>query len=132
MLILRGNDEFGSGAYQASRGSRHHNGLDVSAAPGATVYPRQMGVVTRLGYPYAAVGKQHFRYVQITDDAGNAHRYFYVVPAVQVGDRVALDTAIGVVQDLTAVYPGMGNHVHYEVIDNTGRFVDPGVFLGVL
>lgn len=131
MLILRGNDSHGSGAFMASRGNRKHHGIDISGAPGGLVCPQLIGAVTKLGYPYAAEGMQHFRYVQVTDPAGNAHRYFYVTPLIELGDQVTLDTVVGIVQDRGGLSPGMGNHVHYEIIDKTGRYVNPAKFLGM-
>lgn len=129
MLILRGSDNHGSGHYKASRGDRDHNGIDISAAPGATVCPQIEGRVTKIGWPYAAEGMQHFRYIQITDSQGNAHRLFYVAPSVAVGDLIDTSSKVGQVQDRAGLSRGMGNHVHYEIIDATGKFIDPMKFL---
>lgn len=113
-LPLRGYDRHGSGAWLAPRGSRTHNGIDYACYPGTLILAPVSGVVTKLGYPYS--DDISFRYVQITSDDDCAHRIFYVLPSVDVGDLVSEDlTVIGEAQDLTERYPGITNHTHYEI-----------------
>ena len=112
-LPIRGSDKHGSGHYGAPRGSRTHKGIDFSCYPDTEIYPRYPGKVTKLGYPYA--DKLQYRYVQVTDEFGNDHRYFYVEPMVELNQQVFEDTIIGTAQDLTKVYPGIINHIHYEI-----------------
>ena len=150
MLIkapLRGEDDFGSGAYHAPRGSRNHRGIDYACHPGSIVYAPVDGVVVKIGYPYAqstnkklnAVGyakfaaKTTYRYVDILSN-GKHHRVFYIDPTVAPGDEVmAHTTEIGVAQALSKAYgPRMTPHVHYEVITyEDGHKVDhnPAEFL---
>ncbi len=126
-LPIRLSDKFGSGAYRATRGERWHRGLDLSAYPGTLIYPIRPGNVTKLGYPYK--DDLSFRYVQITDLVdGLRFRYFYLEPLVAEGDLVGLDIPIGKVQDLAKKYPGITNHVHFEVKDDR-RYFDPNDFL---
>lgn len=129
VIILRGCDVHGCGHFDAPRGDHTHRGCDIAAPANARVYPQQEGTVTKLGYAYSTPGKTHLRYVQITDITGNAHRYFYVAPKVEIGDTVQLDTCVGIVQDLTKIYEGIINHVHYEIIDHTGVHLDPQPWL---
>lgn len=125
----RGIDDFGSGAFGASRGSRTHNGIDYCAQPNSLVYPVSAGTVTKLGYPYS--DNLNFRYVQVTDDNGYDWRYFYVKPTVDVGDIVTRDDVIGWVQNLDVRYKGITPHIHLEVKNPDGTFVNPKVVRNV-
>jgi len=120
-LRRRGSDGFGSGHFGAFRGSRTHKGVDLLADSGEVIESPVTGTVTKLGYPYG--NDLSYRYVQIT--AGDYDfRVFYVDPSVRVGQEVAADTAIGLAQDLGRRYPGIPNHVHFE-IKKDGAYLDP-------
>ena len=123
---LRGTDRWGSGEYLAARGGRVHRGIDIACYKGSTILSPVSGTVTKLGYPYnpADPDKGKFRYVQITDDAGADHRIFYVEPLVGVSNYVERDDPIGVSQGIASLYPGMTDHVHYE-IKRDGKHVEP-------
>ena len=129
--LLRTYDKYGSGAFGSSRdkGKRKHNGVDIIASPGDTVFSPVSGVVTKRGYPYA--DDLSFRYVEITTNNGLAVRVFYVWPAVKLEKRVvAGKTKIGLVQDLEKRYPGITNHVHLEIKNQAlNTFTDPTPFL---
>ena len=127
-LVKRGADSHGSGDYLASRGSRKHMGIDFACSPGCQVYPDISGLVTKLGIPYADPKKREYRYVQITDDKGVDVRYFYLHPDVEIGQAVTTDTVIGICQDLTKIYEGITNHVHFEVKKN-GKHINPEKYL---
>lgn len=123
---LRGTDPAGSGAFGALRGARTHKGIDILCTPNKFVYPRVIGEISKLGWPYG--GDLFWRYVEIKDFDGLRHRYFYVSPGqLAVGDKIGLDGSIGIAQDITIKYPdqGMQPHIHYEVIDKQGLFIDP-------
>ena len=122
---LRGTDPAGSGEYGASRGSRTHNGIDYTCVPGCEVLSPVDGVISKLGYPYA--DDLTWRYVQITDSDGLMHRLFYVEPNVGIGQKISLNMAIGIAQDITLRYPdkGMQPHIHLEVKDQAGDYIDP-------
>lgn len=122
MIILRGTDRHGAGHFGAPRGDRVHNGVDLACSKGAKVCSPASGMVTKLGYPYAAPEKRHFRYVQVTDSAGFDHRIFYISPTVKVGDSVQIGEQIGIAQGLTELYPGIIDHVHYEVMHGKSYF----------
>lgn len=118
----RGTDQQGSGHYGAPRGSRKHRGVDYACYPDSVVLSNVKGIVTKLGYPYAS--DLSYRYVQITSlESGLSHRYFYVEPSVNIGDSIEIGDAIGASQELH--YPGIVQHVHYEIKDSEGNYIDP-------
>lgn len=122
-LEQRGADDWGSGAWGSSRGSRPHRGIDYLSAPGATLFSPAAGVVTRFGTCYA--DDPTFRYVQIglSNDPGYQMRVMYIEPspALELGSDVIKDlTSLGVVQNVSGRYHDankrpMGNHVHVEI-----------------
>ena len=125
MIKLRGQDKYGFGHYQAPRGSRLHNGVDICNVVNEAIEAYQDGHVSKIGYPYADEDKQHFRYVEITCDNSDMHRYFYVESLVRVGDEVEKGAIIGWAQDLSVAYPGIKQHIHFEVKLKDGSFIDP-------
>jgi len=134
--FLRGIDPLGSGAYRASRGGRKHNGIDLCVAPLQGVYSHVDGEVTKLGWPYGTgnkskkdILKSKLRYVQVTDKTGLNHRFFYVKPMVTLGDPIDVGDLLGSCEDLKAIWFLMKNHVHYEVKNKAGSYLDPNKFL---
>jgi len=127
LLPKRGVDDFGSGEYQSSRGDRIHNGVDYTCAPGAEILAPISGQITKIGYPYS--GDFHYQYVEITlNDL--RHRVFYVSPNVSIGDQVIEnESVIGAAQNIAKKYSAgnrvMKNHVHYEIKDEHGQFINP-------
>jgi len=136
-MMIRGNDCHGSGAYLASRGSREHNGIDICCDKGELITSFINGVVTKIGYPYSQgllthPAKKALRYVQVTDLYGFDIRCFYVLPSVEVGDRITAGQILGDAQGLTDIYEGITEHYHFEVLMMIGRnklFVDPEKYL---
>lgn len=140
-LPERKTDSYGSGHYGAIRTSsdrkgqkkqRGHNGKDFACYPNTTIHSTIHGTVTKLGYPYG--DDLSFRYVQITDIEKNDHRFFYVEPSVNIGDKINSGQAIGKTQKLGDRYPPKKNfpiteHLHYEVKDKDGKYIDPEIFL---
>ena len=126
---IRLQDAHGAGYYGAPRGARTHNGIDLCCHKDSLVMSVTPGKVTRIGYPYdpGDDDKGHLLYVQVTDAAGRDHRYFYVSPMVNVGEIISRGAVIGVAQGLLEVYPGITDHIHYEIkVD--GDYVDPSEF----
>ena len=121
-------DAFGAGHYGASRGSRIHKGIDFAAWPNSMLLSPVAGKVTKLGYPYA--DDQHFRYVEITDEANLRHRFFYVFPSVAFGETIEINDHLGTVQDLRPRYPDITPHIHYEIKDEDNLPIDPDQFWG--
>jgi len=130
MIKLRGTDCHGSGAFGASRGMRTHNGVDIVTHTNEVVTAYEGGTVTKLGYPYNPNDdeKGGFRYVEITC-GDNRHRYFYVGLLVELGDDIERGQTIGWSQGMEHVYPGITQHVHYEIKQPDGSFVDPVEYL---
>jgi len=129
-LPIRQCDDWGCGHYGASRGDRQHNGVDVICPGGKEVRCGLSGTVTKLGYPYS--DDLSFRYVQVTVGGNFDFRFFYVTPAVTLGEKVVSSTVIGRAQSLTTRYrateKGRGpitEHVHVEIIDGAGNYLDP-------
>jgi murein DD-endopeptidase MepM/ murein hydrolase activator NlpD len=125
----RTQDIHGSGDYGALRGGdRTHNGIDIACYPGSIIHSIRPGVVTKHGWPYSATDKQHLRYIEVTDPAGYRLRYFYVQPIAEINRVIRAGDEIGISQRLTDVYPGITEHVHFEVIHD-GRHINPEPFL---
>jgi murein DD-endopeptidase MepM/ murein hydrolase activator NlpD len=122
------NDAMGLGHFGAPRGDRTHGGLDIIAAPGATVRAPLAGVVKRIGYVY--VGNFDFQFVEIEGENGDLVRVMYVAPLPGIVRRsVHRGDAIGTAQPIAAHHGGgMVNHVHLEVI-RAGKKLDPLQFL---
>lgn len=125
----RGRDPGGNGRFGAPRGTRLHMGIDYNVSPGSQVLSPVDGHVTKLGYPYG--DDLSYRYVQITTQGRYEHRLFYVLPAedLVVGNRVETNTTVlGTAQDVSTRYPiprGMAPHVHYEIRDQHGLYINP-------
>lgn len=124
-LKLRGLDKYGSGHYKAPRGKRKHKGIDLVCDRDFLVESLLPGEVTKIGYPYHPndPDKGHLRYVEVTT-GDFALRYFYVDPLVQVGDTLMIGDTVGAAQGLQDVYPGITEHVHFEILHD-GKYVDP-------
>lgn len=113
-LPLRSADKWGSGAFRAPRGDREHTGVDFAVEPGALLLSPLQGIVSKWGQVYKDTDE--YQYVQITDEAGRQHRFYYTQPIPILGDSVEPGDVIGTVQDITARYDErMTNHVHYEI-----------------
>jgi len=115
-------DGHGCGHFGAPRGSRKHAGVDLACSPGAQVCSPIAGKVTKVGYPYG--DDLSFRYVEVST-GGYRFRVFYVEPSVAVGDEVSSSTVIGRSQRLGRRYQGITEHVHFEIKNSEGEFVDP-------
>lgn len=115
ILPTRETDNYGSGAYEASRGDRKHRGIDLACYPGTIILSPVSGFVTKIGYPYSDDFK--FRYVQVTCSRGFDYRIMYIDPSVVMGQRVIVnESIIGSAQSLLKRYPnGMTNHIHFEI-----------------
>lgn len=119
----RDQDEYGSGDYQAPRGSHRHRGIDFTPQ----IHAVNDGIVTKIGYPYG--DDLSYRYVQVTDVDGNRARYFYISPAVNKGDTINKGAVLGKLQDLGKRYPNITPHFHFEVKSADGEIIDPNEYL---
>ena len=99
-------------------------GVDLAVLPESILCSPVKGKVTKLGYPYA--DDLSFRYVEVTVTNGDRHRFFYVEPLVYLGDKVRVGDHLGIVQDIRTRYAqGMVPHIHYEIKDDQGTYLDP-------
>lgn len=120
---VRPQDDYGSGEYRARRGGRLHQGVDFAAYPDSVALSDVNGVIHRLGYPYSTKGlKGEYRLIEIIDENDAFIKYMYIEPLLTEGTVVKKGNAIGIVQDLSKLYPrneehpnGMINHYHVEV-----------------
>ena len=141
-------DDQGCGYYGASRGSRKHVGVDLTAADntslpiGTDVQCGFSGEVVKVGLAYSQSDKRHLRYVAIKLEKYYV-RVFYIEPKVSVGDIITADTVIGKSLCLGDFYKNITEHVHFEVytlkdhskgIHNKRnfRYINPNVVLEVL
>jgi peptidoglycan LD-endopeptidase LytH len=148
--MIRGQDEWGSGAFGAPRdgGSRKHNGIDIVALPGSEPCTLTESRVIRIGYPYDprpsseldirtdAARKKHdlkaqMRLIVLEDPWGNQIKLMYVLPFdhVKPGRKLPQYASIGTTQDLDPIYPGITPHFHFEVSDDQGRIINPTDYL---
>jgi murein DD-endopeptidase MepM/ murein hydrolase activator NlpD len=118
------NDAMGLGHFGAPRGDRTHKGLDIIAAPGATVRAPLAGVVKRIGYVYP--GNFDFQFVEIQGANGDLVRLMYVTPSPGiVRQAVNRGDIVGTAQPIAAHHGGgMINHVHLD-LKREGKFLDP-------
>jgi len=133
-LRKRISDKYGAGHFGASRTSRRpdgskkirkHNGIDYLCPPESQVLSPVTGKITKLGYAYKKDENENpYRYVQVTASDGKQHRVFYVEPILPLGRRVREGDIIGFSQDLGKRYPGITDHVHYEII-HEGKYINP-------
>ena len=127
-LPVRKSDKWGEGHFGAPRGDHTHHGIDLACYPGSEILSLSYGTVTKLGYPYS--DDLSFRYVEITDEEDLKLRYFYVFPnSLAVGDIIHQGQNIGISQNLFERYPGITGHVHFEIMDQRGSYIDPTDFL---
>lgn len=126
---LRSTDNWGSGQYLASRGERYHKGEDVACYPDSILLSDFDAQVIRVGHPYSKYGKKgYLRLIELAVDAQTKVKIMYIYPSVQPGQFVKKGDELGIVQDLTIIYPGMTNHYHWEVWVE-GCHVNPSIWL---
>ncbi len=141
------NDRVGSGWYNAPRGRRTHDGVDITANPGEPVVAPIDGEVVRRGFVYSANtagNNPHLRNMQSVHIEGSGKYkgmktvlYYVDGTGPAVHEKVKAGTTIlGLVQDVPGAYAkdpdpnrvkrnaGMKPHVHLEVIWQ-GKKIDP-------
>lgn len=115
-------DGHGCGHFGASRGSRKHVGVDLACPPRTLVYSPVAGTVTKINHMYA--DDPSYLYVQVTDN-GYDFRIYYINPLVKVGQKVCKRSIIGEAQDLRPRYAGITPHLHFEIKNSDGDYIDP-------
>lgn len=124
---MRGCDSKGCGYYGASRGGRPHLGIDIESNAGQDVYAPFDGRAYRISnktYPgVQVVGKKYTAEV-LYIKASNAIRN-----ARAKGLTVNTGDVIGTALDITGKYPGITNHVHFQLKANGNPlFINPTLF----
>ncbi len=122
-MSIRKCDGHGCGHYGAGRGGKKtHVGVDLACPPKTLVYSPIAGTVTKINHMYS--DDPSYLYVQVTD-SGYDFRVYYVSPLVKVGQQVSKHTIIGEAQDLRPRYKGITPHIHFEIKNAKGDYIDP-------
>lgn len=142
--IVWRNDAVGKGAYGADRNRNGviepHEGIDILAPAGTSVYSPIDGTVTHIGWPYDSEVKEPdgLRTIQVAGPDGHRFELLYVAPVdgLAKGKEILAGDAIGTVQNwqttrdkrtgkTTAESKRVKDHVHLYVYDKDGRRTDP-------
>ena len=130
---IRGIDTWGTGSLGASRfrnGKRYkHKGTDYVYGSNESVVSPINGVVKRHGIAYA---NTHLRLVVIRGTGiheGLFAKVLYLSPAVQPNDSVIVGELIGYAQSLQFKYPGITDHIHFELWRHAERKSEGGILL---
>jgi hypothetical protein len=136
-VIIRGQDQWGSGAFGASRGNRPHLGVDIVVDSNSQVYAPLDMEITRISRPYASGSFSGVAFTHTARDIDFGGRLWYFTPRPGiVGSFVRKGELIGVAQDLNDKYPGITNHLHLQlesfladdseqIVYNGKRYVNP-------
>lgn len=119
---IRPCDAAGCGSFNAPRGSRTHNGIDLVVLPNKTIYAPITGTVRPL-YVYSS--STEMKGVEITNKNVKV-KMFYVDSPLILNDFVVKGSVIGVSQDIAAYHNSstMTPHIHVEIyVDN--QLTDP-------
>lgn len=137
---IREKDCHGSGCYGSSRNrvkngkvvKKKHNGVDFLWCKGDLVSSVVDGVITKThGLIYSAEDKSKWRYIEIEDGDGYKSRYFYVDcdSCLRAGSKVERGQVIGIAQGIEDLYQNITPHIHFEVKDSKGEYINPIKFL---
>ena len=131
-LLVRGPDRWANSGGQFGASRLHkgeedtHKGSDLIIVAGRDIIAPGDGLYTRTGICYP----RDFRYLKcvLELDEGMKVNILYCWPRLTKLKRFRRGDVIGLAQDLSARYPRIVNHVHFEVVVH-GRRVDPMQFL---
>lgn len=116
---------FAPGVNLNKRHSKGHNGVDLRAPGGTSVYPISEGVVSRVGSD-----NKGGNIIWISYPNGIQTYYAHMgTISVQNGDRVDKNTIVGTVGDSGNAI-GTAPHIHVEVHDN-GQIKNPAMYFNV-
>eukprot|EP00039_Didymoeca_costata_P029624 m.25565 g.25565 ORF g.25565 m.25565 type:complete len:1294 (-) comp7717_c0_seq1:1991-5872(-) len=130
---IRGTDACGSGAWQASRGSRTHNGIDIVTIPGQNIQAPFACRVVRQKNPYTETkGGVLYTGVEI-QGTGDWSEYratiFYItLKSGIIGTTLNAGAVLGTAQNTDPICSSMTNHIHLE-ITKSGSTVNPAPYL---
>lgn len=122
--LIRGDDDFGSGAFGANRSGHTHQGIDIITNVGENIYSPISGKVTRFPSPYA--NETAWTGIEIVNDKYSV-KIFYVKPIVSISKIVEPGEQIAIAQNIKLKYgQTMTNHAHLEVRDSkTQQLLNP-------
>ncbi len=130
---IRPDDDFGSGLFGASRGTRIHNGLDFFAEVGEAVYAPFDMELKRHGVPYEisrGLTLQEYKGLGIYSDY--LVKVLYVKNTDPIGTIYNKGEVFAYVQDVSEYHSTaekhMNNHAHVEIYKN-GKLIDPQTVL---
>jgi len=126
-LWARSGGYFGASRIHKGRDSIH-KGLDLIIPPGRDIVASGYGIYHRTGICYS--GDLRYLKCVFIFDVTVRMNILYMWPRLIKGTKFKRGDVIGTVQDLSARYPKIINHVHVEVVVR-GRRVDPMRYLEV-
>ncbi|SRR6266849_5069818 len=121
----RGSDRYGSGQPGSPRdhGSRAHKGLDLIASPNQQVFSPMRGNIIREAFPYKNDHSLRGILVRGIDEFSGYEMKLFYVNGLFSGLAIP-GQIIGHAMDLSKKYPGITNHVHFEMTFK-GASIDP-------
>ena len=131
-LPRRGTDDWGSGEFEASRGTKNgkpklHKGIDWACYPETVIRSPVSGIVSN-AHGIAYSDDHSYTYLEITDNKSARHRIFYIDIYVHIGDFIHYGDIIGKAQNIAKRYSSpmrvMKNHIHYEIVLKN-KAIDP-------
>jgi murein DD-endopeptidase MepM/ murein hydrolase activator NlpD len=109
---LRTTDSFGSGHFNAPRGSRLHKGIDIITTKGQPIYSPIDGVVSRHSFAYS--GDSSLELIEVKNDLHKV-KIMYCKPHLPIGTPIKKGDLIAYSQSISDKYGvNMTNHVHFE------------------
>ena len=129
--ISGGEDDYGSGAYGSSRGhTRNHLGVDLFTNPGDTLFAAITGIAKATAPYTEPSAKQNpinkgVKIIGTDEFAGMTVYGFYTkaLPGI-LGQKVTAGQPIATALNMTGPYPGITNHVHFQIGKASGGNVD--------
>ncbi|MCQ0113036.1 M23 family metallopeptidase [Zhouia amylolytica] len=124
---IRECDSHGCGHYGASRGSRMHKGIDFITYDRQPILAPFDCVVNRYGDPY---GDGQYKLIEILGVGaykGYKVKIMYISPLYELNKVIVKGEMLCVADSIAKRYPGITDHVHFEVYFN-GKLLDPTKF----
>ena len=118
------SDAAGDGHFGAPRGSRLHKGVDYSCYANEPVSAPMYGKIVRIAKPYR---DGRWLGVLIRNSLYEGKLFYFDPYHDRVGSYVQSGEVIGYAQSISKKYPGQGmtDHVHWQIQDMDGVFIDP-------